>query len=93
MEWHGKGCMRRKIEYWQMVDGPKGYIAPSKYQSSSFDISMLLPFKVTVSELEKSVSGAHDFINEVSLVDQFEKEEWPDSLSVTISFTPKRLIQ
>lgn len=78
--------MERKIEYWEAVDGykgPKKYKAPSKYQASKFDTSMFLPYKVMVSELERKVGIAHDYIQEVYLIDVLDDES-AESRALTV---------
>lgn len=55
-----------------------------KYQAVSLDISMFVPAKVTVEELEKALVKSDPRVEEVFLIDIFEKKEWGDLRSVTI---------
>lgn len=59
----------------------------SKYQDVSYDMSLLIPLKVTVDQLKKDIMGAHELIVSVDLVDFFEKDQWPDHRSVTFRYT------
>ena len=59
----------------------------SKYQDVSYDMSLLIPLRVTVDQLKKDIMGAHELICAVELVDFFEKEEWADHRSVTLRYT------
>ena len=59
----------------------------SKYQDVSYDMSLLIPLKVTVDRLKKDIIAAHELILSVELVDFFEKDQWPDHRSVTFRYT------
>ncbi|HSW76138.1 MAG TPA: phenylalanine--tRNA ligase subunit beta [Candidatus Saccharimonadales bacterium] len=65
----------------------KQFKAWSKYQDVTYDMSLLVPLKVTVAELKKDIARAHDLISDVQLVDFFEKEEWAHARSVTFRYT------
>ena len=62
----------------------KRFEEPTKYQSVSLDVSMLAPFTVTVGELEDALARSDARIQDVLLVDVFEKEEWTDRRSITL---------
>jgi phenylalanyl-tRNA synthetase beta chain len=56
----------------------------SKYQSVTLDISMLAPYAVTVAMLEDALARADARIQNVLLLDVFEKPEWNDRRSLTL---------
>lgn len=58
----------------------------SKYQETSFDISILVPLNVAVATLEREFSGINPLVYKVELADFFEKEEWKDQRSLTFRF-------
>ena len=55
----------------------------SRYQSSSLDISMLVPKETTYEFVEKSLKQIHEDITEVQLIDSFTKKEWSGKRSLT----------
>lgn len=57
-----------------------------KYQDVSLDISMMVPLTVTVAQLSDTIVKADKRIQEVNLVDFFEKEEWQNQKSITMRF-------
>lgn len=58
----------------------------AKYQSVSLDISMKVPFAVTVAVLEAAIVKADYRIREVILIDFFEKPEWINVRGVTLRY-------
>lgn len=61
------------------------YKPASKYPVVHRDISMFVPLMVTVDDIIKKIIGSDARISQVTLVDHFEKDEWPDKKSVTFS--------
>ncbi|MFH1831226.1 MAG: phenylalanine--tRNA ligase subunit beta [bacterium] len=55
----------------------------SRFQETYFDISALVPLTLTTKTLEQNMRATSNLINNVQLIDFFEKEEWPDSRSLT----------
>jgi phenylalanyl-tRNA synthetase beta chain len=66
---------------------PHHFIALSKYQSVTFDISILVPLATTVADLENAIIGADSRICDIQLIDFFDKEEWIDKKSLTFRIT------
>ena len=62
----------------------KKFEEPIKYQAVSLDISMLAPYTVTVADLEDALARADGRIQDVLLLDIFEKPEWQDRRSLTM---------
>lgn len=60
--------------------------ALKKYQEVELDISLKVPLKITIEQLERSILTAEKKIHGVRLVDFFEKPEWKDQKSVTLRF-------
>lgn len=58
----------------------------SKYQPIHRDISMLVPRNRTVAELAAVIKNADVRIDQVTLIDLFEKPEWKDQKSITFRF-------
>lgn len=58
----------------------------SKFQETSFDISILVPLTVTVAALEQAFACVHPLVYKIELADFFEKEEWKDQRSLTFRF-------
>lgn len=56
----------------------------SKYPAVERDISMLVPLEKTAQSYINLISGIHDTITTVTLIDFFQKEEWHDKRSLTI---------
>lgn len=69
------------------VKAPYKVGAMSKYQHSSFDVSVMVWLERSVAELEAAVGAAHDLIVNVRLIDFFEKKEWTDRRSVAFRVT------
>lgn len=57
-----------------------------KYQATSLDVSIMVPSKITVSELEAAIKKADERIFGVALQDVFVKDEWENKKSVTLRF-------
>ena len=55
-----------------------------KYQATTLDISILINQAITVSALEKALISSDKRIQEVSLIDFYEKEAWGDQRSLTL---------
>jgi phenylalanyl-tRNA synthetase beta chain len=55
----------------------------SRYQSSSLDISMLIPKEITYEFVEKNLQQIHEDITEIQLIDSFTKKEWGGKRSLT----------
>ncbi len=64
------------------------YVPTPKYPAIERDISMLIPLPITVAQVihlvKKIVEKADDRVGSVTLIDFFEKKEWPDKKSITI---------
>jgi len=60
----------------------KTAVTVNRFQHSSFDVSILIPQRVEVAALEKMIAGCSGLIEEVRLIDFFEKKEWTESRSV-----------
>ncbi|MFC1854635.1 phenylalanine--tRNA ligase subunit beta [Candidatus Dependentiae bacterium] len=58
------------------------YRAISKFQESSFDLSMMIPISVTSQTLECAVRDSNAAIRSVKLIDFFEKKDWVDKRSL-----------
>jgi phenylalanyl-tRNA synthetase beta chain len=63
------------------------YQAVSKYQAVDLDLSMLVPFTVTIDDLKEALAQADGRIIAVKLQDFFESPSWPNSRAVTLRFT------
>jgi phenylalanyl-tRNA synthetase beta chain len=59
------------------------FVAMPKYPDVHRDISMMVPLKVTVAQLQESIADADDHIKQVVLQDFFTKEEWKDRKALT----------
>ena len=57
-----------------------------KFQSVDLDVSLFVPLKITVKELENKILDSDKLIKEVYLIDSFEKSEWIDKKSLTFRF-------
>lgn len=64
----------------------KRYVPLVKYPAVKRDISILLPLRYTVDQVQHLIERAHTNITHVSLVDFFEKPEWQDQRSLTFHF-------
>lgn len=58
----------------------------NKYQDVSLDISMFAPYNITVSDIEAIVKSGDIKIEQVELIDYFEKPEWIKERSITVRF-------
>jgi phenylalanyl-tRNA synthetase beta chain len=56
----------------------KTYNQLSKYQETTFDLSFFVPLSVETSGLEVALQKSDPLIQDVSLLDFFEKDEWED---------------
>lgn len=65
----------------------KVFKAWSKYQEVTYDISLMVPLKVTADELKGAILNANPCIIAVDLVDFFEKDEWVDQRALTFRYT------
>lgn len=71
------------LDYIYSVEEPlPQYVAPSKFQEVTFDISCFVPLSLETSVLEKNLYAIDPLIVDVSLVDFFEKKEWQDKRSL-----------
>ncbi len=64
----------------------KTFVAWSKYQDVSYDISLFVPLKVSADQIKETILKAASSISSVELVDFYEKEEWPDKRSLTFRY-------
>jgi phenylalanyl-tRNA synthetase beta chain len=62
------------------------YIPISKYPEMVRDISALIPAKITTDEIIELIKGIDPKIISVSLMDFFEKAEWPGQKAMTYRF-------
>ncbi|HEV2601394.1 MAG TPA: phenylalanine--tRNA ligase subunit beta [Candidatus Babeliales bacterium] len=62
------------------------YVAPSKYPASVRDVSMFVPLSYTVDALIDRITTVHGAVDDVQLVDRFEKDEWLDKRALTFRF-------
>lgn len=62
------------------------FVPLTKYPSTWFDVSMLVPLSITVDALKKIIMHADERIFKVDLIDFFQKEEWKDQRSITVRF-------
>lgn len=63
------------------------YKPAPKYQSIVRDISMLVPLSMSAAQIEQLIRMSSSLIDEVVLVDFFEKKEWHDQKSFTFRIT------
>lgn len=61
----------------------KKYESISRFQDSSFDVSLMVPLSLTVGQLEDRFAQASPLIKKIDLLDFFEKKEWVDQRSLT----------
>jgi len=64
----------------------KSFKAWSKYQDVMYDISLMVPLKVTAAELVNTIRSSSRNIISVDLIDFFEKEEWVDKRALTLRY-------
>lgn len=62
----------------------------AKYQGSFFDLSCVVPVTVTASSIKKTLSSLASTVEDVTLLDFFEKEEWIDTRSLTFRVAVRR---
>ncbi|MBP9765327.1 phenylalanine--tRNA ligase subunit beta [Candidatus Babeliales bacterium] len=70
-----------------IVPKQQRFVAWSKYQDVTYDISLFVPLTVTAQQLCQVIKNAHKNITDVHVVDFFEKDEWKDHRAVTIRYT------
>lgn len=58
----------------------------SKYQAVTYDVSMLVPIKVTADQIKNIINDVDARITQVDLVDYFEKEEWGAHRALTFRY-------
>ncbi|MBY0110359.1 MAG: phenylalanine--tRNA ligase subunit beta [Candidatus Babeliaceae bacterium] len=58
----------------------------SMYQPVTTDISLLVPFSVTVDALEQAIALVDARIYQIQLIDYFEKPEWISQRAVTLRY-------
>jgi len=66
-----------------------------KYQHSTVDVSVFVSKNTFVAQLEQSILAVSSLIEDVSLIDFFEKKEWTDKRSVAFRITlssPERVL-
>lgn len=61
-----------------------------RYQGSFFDLSCVVPVTVTAARIKKDLAHLDPMVEEVSLLDFFEKEEWLDTRSLTFRVAVRR---
>ncbi|MDQ5890679.1 MAG: phenylalanyl-tRNA synthetase beta chain [Candidatus Dependentiae bacterium] len=67
---------------------PRYTVGPvRKYQHSTVDVSVIVSHTSMVADLEKLLYACSDLIEEVRLIDFFEKKEWTDRRSVAFRIT------
>jgi phenylalanyl-tRNA synthetase beta chain len=64
----------------------KKFVPSSKYPPVERDISMRVPRKLTAQHIAQRIKTVDPKIAQVTLIDFFEKAEWPDQRSVTFRF-------
>ncbi len=57
-----------------------------KYQATSLDVSVMVPSKTTVADLENAIVKADKRIFDVALQDVFVKDDWENKKSITLRF-------
>lgn len=62
------------------------YEPTSKFQAVALDVSMFTPFALTVADLEAAIVQIDARVRDVTLIDRFEKAEWPDRRSLTMRY-------
>ncbi len=62
------------------------YVAGSKYPDMVRDISILIAREYTAQKVSSVIASINNKITNVSLVDFFEKEQWPDQRAMTFRF-------
>jgi phenylalanyl-tRNA synthetase beta chain len=70
-------------EFLFQYKAPVIQLAPlPKFQGSSFDLSMMVPLKCEATTIEQILAKIDPFIENVMLIDFFEKENWNDQRSL-----------
>jgi len=64
----------------------KRYKPVAKYPGVHRDVSVLVPLFVTVDDISKAISCVDNRVQDVRLVDFFQKKEWTDKKSITMHF-------
>lgn len=64
----------------------KIYEPAIKYPGVHRDVSLLVPVATTVAQIVQTIESSDERVCDVSLVDFFQKDEWKDRKSVTVSF-------
>lgn len=59
----------------------------SKFQEVAYDISLIVPAKLTFENIQTAILKSHPLIKQVRLIDFFEKPEWPDQRAITLRYT------
>ncbi|MBI2353270.1 phenylalanine--tRNA ligase subunit beta [Candidatus Dependentiae bacterium] len=74
--------------YIKSVTQKKHVFTPwSRYQSSSYDISLLVPLKITAEQLKIKIKAVSSKIISIDLIDFFEKDDWKNQRSLTFRYT------
>jgi phenylalanyl-tRNA synthetase beta subunit len=90
------GCLPESTIYVATLNGdllrdnpaPTYQVQPlSKFQSSSFDVSAMMPRTVAVAECERRMAACSSLITNVRLIDFFERKEWTDQRSLAFRLT------
>ncbi|NBX78681.1 phenylalanine--tRNA ligase subunit beta [bacterium] len=71
----------------QYVPAKKVFMPGSKYQKVVHDVSVMLPYTVSVASMLEQLQQAHQLITQVILLDSFEKPEWKEQRSLTFRYT------
>lgn len=64
----------------------KRYKPVAKYPGVHRDVSVLVPLAVTFEKLKETICASDERIDDVALVDFFQKKEWGDKKSITLGF-------
>ncbi len=59
----------------------------ARYQATTFDVSALIPIRVTASDIKSVLADVDDLITTVELVDFFERDEWEAARSLSFRIT------
>lgn len=70
-------------ELLSMAVPAKRFVSYSRYQETSFDLSLMVPLSVTAEEINNKLQALSPLIHTVELLDLFEKDEWEDKRSLT----------
>lgn len=72
-----------------LIQAPKAqeaYKPISPFQRVTTDISLLVPFSVSVDMLEQAIACCDARIYHIQVIDSFEKPEWNDQRSITLRY-------